>query len=370
MMEVQKYLESGKTLEDLKSELGIKSRVYEEDNLVVLNYDQIESPKSHPIVVECRSLILALDDYAVVSRKFPRFFNIGECPDLHTDFKLNNSVVMEKLDGSLCGTYYNPHTNMWEISTRSLAKAEMEHATGRSWREMILEAFDFDNDQQFQNFMNSMWNPEYTYIWEFCSPENRIVVRYDKSQMVLLGVVNNETGDYAKPGSLIEIAEQFGTRSATLYQVPNTIDELKDMANKLPNLEEGFVVWDLVSGIRQKVKSLVYLELHQMRGENLIPTRKNFLSLVLTGESDEVLVYFPEWTDKVYEIQMEVNSFVSNMESVYDEHKDIQDQKEFALAIKDEPSCGVMFTARKTQEEPIHVFNQLDLSKKLKFFIK
>lgn len=76
LMEVQKYLRSGKTLKDLKSELGIIFSEYE--NLVILNYSQIDSPKFHPITMECRGLILEKDTWDIVSFPFRRFFNENE----------------------------------------------------------------------------------------------------------------------------------------------------------------------------------------------------------------------------------------------------------------------------------------------------
>jgi hypothetical protein len=73
-MQVVQYLkEHG--IGKLVSEFGIKVKEYDE-GLLVLNYDLIESPKSHPIVMECRSLILD-KQFNVVSRSFDRFFNLG-----------------------------------------------------------------------------------------------------------------------------------------------------------------------------------------------------------------------------------------------------------------------------------------------------
>mgnify|MGYP000921629595 FL=1 len=76
MLEVQKYLKSGKTLEDLKNELAIKTTHHDSLPLVILNYDQIESrPKDHPIVRECRGLTLRSDNFDLVGKSFNRFFN-------------------------------------------------------------------------------------------------------------------------------------------------------------------------------------------------------------------------------------------------------------------------------------------------------
>ena len=74
-MKVQKYLkEHG--LAKLQEEFSIKVKEYPE-GLLVLNYDQISSPKSNEITVECRALILD-KDFNVVSRSFDRFFNWKE----------------------------------------------------------------------------------------------------------------------------------------------------------------------------------------------------------------------------------------------------------------------------------------------------
>lgn len=43
--------------------------------LVVLNYDNVLSPKEEPLVSECRGLVLELDTWKVVARGMTRFFN-------------------------------------------------------------------------------------------------------------------------------------------------------------------------------------------------------------------------------------------------------------------------------------------------------
>ena len=47
--------------EHLSNTLGIKF-TYGDDNRVILNYNQIDSPKNHPVVKECRGLVLDKTD--------------------------------------------------------------------------------------------------------------------------------------------------------------------------------------------------------------------------------------------------------------------------------------------------------------------
>jgi len=96
-LQVQTYLRSGKTLVDLKTELGIESREWED--LVILNYNQIESPKTHPIVQECRQLILRKNTWDIVFMSFQRFFNYGENLEETKDFDFANAVALSKIDG-------------------------------------------------------------------------------------------------------------------------------------------------------------------------------------------------------------------------------------------------------------------------------
>lgn len=74
-MKVIEYLKENGT-EKLTSEFGVIVKKYEDAQLLVLNYDQINSPKNE-ITSECRGLILDYD-YNIVSRSFDRFFNWNE----------------------------------------------------------------------------------------------------------------------------------------------------------------------------------------------------------------------------------------------------------------------------------------------------
>lgn len=368
MLKVQEYLKTN-TLAQLTEELGIKAKVYEEDNLVLLDYDQINSPKMHPIVIECRSLILTLDTFDVVSRKFDRFFNLGEAPELYEDFDFENAVVMEKADGSLIGIYHNPHTSRWEISTRGMAKAEGEHMAGGVFRDKVLAAAGFVDEGEFQLYAFEKFSKTNTYVFEYCSPENRIVTKYDEPHLVLTAIrdiYGEEANAYTLNWCGICLRD-LRVRSVKTYDAKKP-EELRELANALPNLEEGFVVWCETTGRRMKVKSSTYLVAHKLRGNDPKPTRKNMMSLVLEGEVDEFLAYFPEWQEQVDAAQQEVNAFCDVMLIAYTQNMHIENQKEFALAIKDVPGNSVMFTARKSNMSIPAVFHSLDLHRKLRLF--
>lgn len=378
-MQVQDYLSdkinSGfsvtAALKSLTDEFGISAKIYPDDDMVLLDYSQIDSPKSHPIVIECRSLILRVSDLSIVSRKFDRFFNANECPEHYTDFVLSRAKVLEKSDGSLIGMYHNGVTNRWEISTRGMAKAEGGHAFGGTFREKVLDAMGV-TEEQFQEKFDANLIKGCTYIAEFCSPENRVVTKYSTPHMVLLGVVYayGYQYDMRDLGNWVLIMQGFGINIRPLqqYDLKATLAELIEDANALTDLKEGFVVWDEVSGKRMKIKSATYLIAHKLRGNDAIPTRKNLLILVLEGEVEEFLVYFPEWQSAIEEIQAEVKLFEKQLIQLHNQHCNISDQKEFALSVKDFHGSGYLFTARKTNQLPITVFHSANINQKLRTF--
>lgn len=373
-LQVQNYLRGASVSNTekfaaLETAYGIKSRVYEEQGVVVLNYDQINSPKTSPMVIECRSLILYLDDFSIASRKFPRFFNVGEAPDTLGDFDFSRAKILDKADGSLIGVWFNRRTLTWEISTRSMAFAEGEHVLGGTFRSKVLDAFGF-TEEKFQEHMDEHGRYDWTMVFEWCSPENRIVTPYERSHMIFTAAYENEFHNWADPEEFEWIADLFpNTFPVKSYQIDvQNIESLKDKANELGGLAEGFVVWDPVSDKRQKVKSLKYLALHSIRGDTLIPTRKNLMKIVLSGETDEVKVYFPEWTDRLKELEDEVNLFKMSANKWFELNNHFTDQKEFALHVKDYPSSALLFMARRTGLTPEQEFMKLDINKKLRYF--
>ena len=70
---IKEYLEAGHTFEDLENEFAISANQVE--NLICLNYSQIDSPKTVPIVRQCRGTIIDADTYDIVHYPFFRFYN-------------------------------------------------------------------------------------------------------------------------------------------------------------------------------------------------------------------------------------------------------------------------------------------------------
>lgn len=169
-------------LEKLVEEFSIKVSVDERfPELRVLNYNQIDSPKNHPIVRECRSLVIReeLDGltYSVVSRSFDRFFNQGEND---VEFDLAKLQLFEKVDGSLISVFHD-HKYGWMYRTKGMIMPELSvQGWERSWKDLI------ENALNWKDVCFNKLEKDVTYIFEVVSRENRVVVKYDSDKAYFL----------------------------------------------------------------------------------------------------------------------------------------------------------------------------------------
>ncbi len=182
-----------------------------------------------------RGLILR-NDGTIAARPFRKFFNLEE----HAPGEIPNEPfdVFEKLDGSLGITYW--HGGFPCIATRgSFTGEQAQHA----------------NEMLHSKYLGVSLDPAYTYLFEIIYPSNRIVVDYgEREELVLLAVINTETGEEILP------LPEIGFPVAKHYDGLNDLHALKALEE---SNREGFVV-RFKSGFRVKVKFEEYVRLHRI----------------------------------------------------------------------------------------------------------
>jgi hypothetical protein len=332
MLNLQKYLVSGNTPQQLKEELGINCKVDSEyPNLHLFKYDQIESPKNHPVVLECRGTILdKINNWGIVSFPYNRFFNAGEGHAAVIDW--SSAVVYEKLDGSCLQLYF--YNGVWRVGTLGMPNANGE----------VSGAGNFTFNELFWNTFNSLsyklpteeYN-KYTFMFELMTPYNRVVVRHLQNKLVLHGIRNNNTLQEYSPDSF-----NMGWEVVKSYKL-GTISEIMEAATHLdPMASEGFVVVDKDFN-RQKVKSPAYVALHHAVDG---VSSKSLLELIRSNENSEFLSYFPEYEVEYNDLAAKYEKFVKTVAAIYEKYKSIENQKDFALKVKDLPYSGLLFALR------------------------
>jgi T4 RnlA family RNA ligase len=311
-------------------------------------------------VHECRGLILDAE-YNIVSRSFNRFYNYGEqfaTFDPHTD------VAYEKFDGSLIKIYH--YNNEWRVSTRGTAFAESGvNGWDITFKDMVLKALTLRDEDDFQAHCNTLLDESRTYIFEVTGVQNRVVTRYEDESLWFLASRNNETGKYYSH-EFANIVHLFKAKLPRQFKF-DSIEHCLETAKHLPDLQEGYVIYSNGAPVC-KVKSPAYVAVHHIR-QNL-ESPKNFAKLVLLGEDEEYLTYFPENTEYLLSLKDKWNSLVGTLNDIYKETFEISLQKDFALKVKDHRHCWALFEARKSKLPVSEVLQLVDIDRKVEMLLQ
>lgn len=167
------------------------------------------------------------------------------------------------------------------------------------------------------------WPEGYTPVFEGLHRDLRIVVDYGKRQeLVLLALVNNETGEEMEPEQLLHHAARNG------FNVPEQIDMTLDRAVEETRQEyrdglgadEGYVLTWYRPGttpFRLKLKFIEYLRLHRLVC-GVSPKR------IWEAMANENVVDLREWLDARNQtpwFEKFVNRWVKALQAAFDEKK-------------------------------------------------
>ena len=339
MLKIQEYLRSGKTLENLNEEFGIVSCRHDTEPLVILNYDMIDSPKTHPLVRECRALTLEDKSWNLVAKSFHRFFNWGEFTEEMSLFNFNKFHTLSKEDGSLVVIYnYN---GKWFGNTRGSFGHGQIQFSELTWNQAFCKALNIDSLQDLK------LDPKFSYVCEFVSPWNKVVRRYPTPKMYLLSIfegiqeLTKDEIDSFKLDNYFVRPERYDFTSIEQIQT-----FLQEMSSKDATFE-GVVIGD--GDYRFKIKNPTYLSLHKMRGEgdNLF-NPKYLIPFILEGNGDELLTYFPEVKEQFEQTKAKIENSYAQLVELWKQTWQIELQKDFALSIvKKTPFTAILFNLRK-----------------------
>lgn len=356
MTKVQEFLRSGGTLAQLAERYAVKHRRHvEHQNLVLLKYDQINSPFAEPLVRECRGIILdEADGWRVVARAFDKFFNHGEGHAAPIDWK--TARVQEKVDGSLCMLYW--YGDKWHVATTGTPDGSGDvHGGGLTFAELFWRTFKSMGLKLPHEHDDSWRRHRVSFVFELTSPHNRVVVRHREARLTLLAArqvegVRSFDHEYQHPELYVRhLADMYPTvREHPLQsfeQIAATFQHLDPLST------EGYVVVDDAFR-RVKVKHPGYVALHQMKGDGM--TDKRALEVVRAGETAEVLSAFPEYADDFRRVGAAYEALISELEVAYGAMKGEAIQKDFALRAVKTRCSAALFAVRSGKAPSVREF--------------
>lgn len=352
MLEVQKWLQYNGQFDLLETQIAISSNFHPTDSRVILNYNQIDSPKLHPIVQECRGLVLDRNNYKLIGRGFKRFLNWGEGPQYYMDrFEWKSSIGTVKEDGSLLLAYV--WNGQLHINTRNSFGTGEPNNSGLTWRELFLSTLKDPTKLELVEGRS--------YVFELCSPQNQVVRFYKEPTCYLLTVFDGEVEWGHDTTVNYTIQHGLNTPESILFNDPFEVTQEIAKRARSDKTFEGFVLRDIF-GHRFKFKSTDYLTLHRFLNNGAVGNER-LLSLILDGESDEILTYFPNLLERLENLKIELDRTVKRLDNIWYCHWDVGSRKRFAEIVKKEPLSFVLFNLYGQEYNPDAVLNQVKLHK-------
>lgn len=297
---------------------GVTLRIF---NYRLASYTEFMQPGA----LECRGIMyeITLDGQPlrVAARPMEKFFNYRENP-LTMDVDLSTVTdVYDKADGSLISTFVINGSELFAKSKGSISSDQAVAATAM-----------FRADRDLSKAIMWMENQGYTVNMEYVAPDNRIVLGYDKPDLIVLNARHRVTGEYVEYDYLVEV---FGDRVVHRYPFEDT-DGMVEFFDALPDLTgiEG-VVFRTADGLHVKMKTEAYLTAH--RAKDSINSPRRLFEAVLEEATDDLRSLFfddeqalsmiaemEETVERIY------NHLVDQVERFYERNKDL-DRKSYAI---------------------------------------
>lgn len=271
---------------------------------------------------ECRGITFDKSG-KISSRKYHKFFNISERDETQVsnlDFSKSH-IIMEKCDGSMITPL------IFNNTVRTATKMGIETDVAEQPQKWLSQ-----QNKSKTDWLRDMCMVATTPIFEWTSPNNRIVVKYDIDDLILTGIRDNITGKYLDINSFnspFTIVKTYGS-----VDIP--VDEYISKSIAQVGREGDVIRW--ADGHMAKLKNTHYVQIHKTKDR--IRSNRNIVELMLSNSLDDLYPFLDKIdSDRVREFEKSFwNAFRNKeyyLEKVVSEiiEKSCGDRKYIALNI-------------------------------------
>ncbi len=208
-----------------------------------------------------RSIIVDDNGY-IKSCSFPKFGNYGEFKDdsLKLDRALESGDTVRfshKEDGSLC------IRSVIDGKVVLRTRGTIDGGFGFEERPSFNSLFTETAEAKYPIILNPNWMSDVTLLFEYVSPKNQIVIKYEEADLVFIGVVEHFNPKLWVWQELIDLANKFSLNLVKLYTLPKTPKDIIEEINTWH--VEGVVARINNDQTLVKIKSSYYFAQHRMR---------------------------------------------------------------------------------------------------------
>jgi hypothetical protein len=250
-------------------------------------------------------------------RSFPfiRFYNHGEKDASTVNF--SDADMMEKLDGTMVGVFFpTGDPNKPEFHTRKMISTHDEDM------KRVMTTFT-GKDVVFMPIIKKYVDAlkftaadvTYTYVFEFVHEVSQVLTKYKKDRWGLHLLAGRDVRTHQEltekecDQRAIQI-QSFRTRTFDAIADHGEIQQMFTvMAKETPDFE-GYIFRDRKTGARVKVKDPEYVRKHHLLDGT---SYKNLIPLILKGEEDEILAYYPHVQERIDQIKDAYSKYLNKV---------------------------------------------------------
>lgn len=343
-----------KTLSQLPSETNISNFMAEnfgvnvrvEGGLYLFKYNQIHADWQRPETHECRGVILDSNGWKILSRPFDKFFNLdqGHCPifeDKEFEERISDCILIEKADGSCIQMWHDG--SFWRASTLGAISPFSIQGGSQTFDQLFWHLSGYT-----KNDLDTLFNPDCTYIFELCAVENQNVTTYNSDHIVLLGIRHRVSGEYISIFNHSEKLLRDKVRLPHFFNVSDIAIENKDQLwswvegqsfihEKYGRNPEGFVIYSSDGKPLAKCKNKKYLSLHRFGGGDIHHAHNGIIECLMAETLDDIYhdlnPRMREFADKLQiHVADQMRTWTHELHSLAGNY---ESRKEYALAVQD-----------------------------------
>jgi hypothetical protein len=273
-------------------------------------------------------------DGNLISASFKKFFNWEEQPNIDPKpYSLSGCQLIEKIDGATLIVSNFKDT----LLTRTRQIIDFSFNKTEFYKNL-------DELTHFKKVYPNVFKIDSTcsYIYEWVSPKNQIILNYDVPDIYLIGIIRHSDYSMFSQDELDKHAQYLGVKRPKVFKF-STILEMMEAVKKFKGVEGICVYYNHGQQIR-KVKATEYLMLHHfksdLRLENVLdlylmydrPNYKDFIERITQEFDWECLQYIQGFASKVCDTSTEVNQIIDSMKKFADSVRNLS-RKEAAEKI-------------------------------------
>lgn len=313
------------TFKQLEIEHGVYTRPTTDFNKTSLNYDMIDAKPTDELACQCRGLVIRTQfqlteetwsntipgECTVLAWPLNRFFNLGDgnCAPVNW----SNTIIYEKLDGTMIVLYWDPKPSKWCVGTRAVCEADLPVSLSlHTFSDLFWMSLGMSTQLSVEQVCDAL-QKDVTYVFELTTPVNQVVVLHKDYRVTLLATRHTQTGVESLVG---DHAKRLGVATPRVWELKSPADIEKFVDDADPKVLEGAVVCDIDFN-RIKVKNKSYV-LASKAKDSISSSPRNAIEIILRKKADDIVSLLDDITAKtLLTMQDNVRTVFQNIDKTY-----------------------------------------------------